>query len=113
MLNFLTMVALCLSAPSLREHWRYSCLSRSFSNDVRPDYYTIGLIYYLYNKEPAFDPGFIPVIIDTKYSPTDNLTSYRFYFQGKSNQQLYYIFDDKRNVTDKFLNTPSTFCLDS
>jgi hypothetical protein len=110
MLFLLSAMALHAATPTPNASWRFACPSRTFNRVVKPDHYSIGLIYYYYNKEPAFDPGFVPVLLDVKYNREGNLTTYRFYYAGMSDRQLYYILNDKRVVVDRFLNTPYTKC---
>lgn len=110
MITIFLAIVLQTSEMTSNNGWKFSCLSSTFSESADNDYYSIGIIYYDYNKQPAVDPAIVPVLIDVKYSSQGNLTAYHFYFQGKSDQQLYYIINDNRDVVDKFLNTPSTVC---
>jgi hypothetical protein len=109
----LSTIALHTAATTPNASWRFDCPSRALGRVVKPDYYSIGLIYYYYNKNPAFDPGFVPVLIDVRYNRKGNSTTYRFYYEGMSDRQLYYILSDKRVVIDRFLNTPYTKCSNS
>lgn len=108
---FTLLAAVALQPDTSRNFsWKFDCPSREFVRTVSPDYYSIGLIYYDYNKKPANNPGIVPVLIDVKFSPRDNLTAYRFYLPAMSNRQLYYILNEKRVVIERFLNSPYTRC---
>lgn len=110
MLTLLMSMLLHIPTQDLSSDWRFACLGSEFNKSIDPDFYDIGVIYYDYNKDPAFDPGMVPVLLDVKYYPDRKAASYRFYFQGRSDQQMYYIIRDKGVIVDKFLNTPSTAC---
>jgi hypothetical protein len=110
MLDLMVAVALQAEIPDPNKPWEFACPSREFGKIVNPDYYSIGLIYYDYNKKPFVDPGIVPVLIDVKFYPKRKLTTYRFYFEGMSDRQLYYVLDSQRLVVEKFLNTPYTRC---
>lgn len=110
MLFLLSAMALHAATTTPNASWRFSCPSRASGRVVKPDYYSVGLIYYYYNKEPAFDSGFVPVLIDARRNPKSNLTTYSFYYAGVSDRQLYYILNDKRIVVDRFLNSPYSGC---
>lgn len=112
MLEILAATTLVLSNLEPHGHWAYSCMKPDFSENIKPDYYEIGLIYYNYNKDPAFEAGLIPIFIDTKSSHVTKHSAYRFYVQGKSNVEIYYILDDKKNIVSRFLNTPFTKCIE-
>lgn len=106
-LPLLLQSTLSANAPS---SWKFDCIEKAFRSPVKPSFHILGKIYYIYYQNPIKDPVYYPEYSASLVNKIKKQTTYVFFLTGSYDIRIFFVFNDRGKLIDRFANTPSTPC---